>query len=405
MKKRILIGISCFSMLFSLLACDNKNDHIKNSSSSLTPETSESIQEKIENASLSTKNKLKETLTKDYLALELELDSDLSIKYEDVETIVNNDHFLIEGESSTTKFDFFTHTIANLDLNYYRDNEVENTSDIYSLLLYNLTGNEERLEIGIDGKSVSQLKDGILVKEDINPNIHQNVANYITELDKILNLSQQGLMEYFTSLLTKLVPSVNENKEVIQTIIDFFNGKITSAELLGYYLAKQEETTLTIEQQNFVIAILDYIKTIEISSTFNYLETKEGTYLIKFDYEAFKALIDTTLEDIKKMSVNLKEADAKALIAGIDELKVQMASYMPYSVIFDVNISLFNGLISNIEIKLIVDGSFLISETDKVDNQTGNPINLKSFLKNIVFNLDFDFEFDNVKYEIPKLSA
>ena len=105
------------------------------------------------------------------------------------------------------------------------------------------------------------------------------------------------------------------------------------------------------------------------------------------------------------MSVNLKEADAKALIAGIDELKVQMASYMPYSVIFDVNISLFNGLISNIEIKLIVDGSFLISETDKVDNQTGNPINLKSFLKNIVFNLDFDFEFDNVKYEIPKLSA
>ena len=248
MKKRILIGISCFSMLFSLLACDNKNDHIKNSSSSLTPETSESIQEKIENASLSTKNKLKETLTKDYLALELELDSDLSIKYEDVETIVNNDHFLIEGESSTTKFDFFTHTIANLDLNYYRDNEVENTSDIYSLLLYNLTGNEERLEIGIDGKSVSQLKDGILVKEDINPNIHQNVANYITELDKILNLSQQGLMEYFTSLLTKLVPSVNENKEVIQTIIDFFNGKITSAELLGYYLAKQEETTLTIEQ-------------------------------------------------------------------------------------------------------------------------------------------------------------
>ena len=405
MKRGILIGILSFSMLTSLLACNNQDDQIKSSSSPITPETNENIQEKIENASISTKNKLKESLTKDYLALNLELDSDLSIKYEDVETTINGDQSILEASSSITKLNFFTQTLANLDLNYYRNESQINTTDIYSLMIYNVSGEEERLELGIDGESVSTCKDGILVKEDINPNVHQYLASGIIELDRILNLSQQGLIEYFTSLIANLVPSTSINKEVIQMLIDFFNNKITSAELLGYYLAKDEELQLTIEQQNFVIAILDYIKTIDISSTFKYLKTEEGTYLIKFDYEAFKVLIDDTLEDLKKLSINLKEAEAKALVAGIDELKVQLSNNLPYNIILDIDVSLVNGLLKGLDFSFIVDGRFLLSENENVDSQTGKTVTFQSFLKNIMLDFSFDFEFGNVQYEIPILSA
>lgn len=467
-KNKLLIGLLCAAIVGPMTACEEVNstsntssNGVVNNSSNVSGNT-DVVQEKLNKAAAATKAKIVEELNKEVGALKLNFDYDTEMTidyYENTYTVVGTvaDYDLELTNSTLTQEDVkesvntSIEMIANLDYKYYTDlltaedpTTLSNGTELY--LGVDMTENDisNKLEAMVSNNTSITKVGEYTDSSEIDLETNMQIAAIFSEVKKVSTYSEEEALNYIKQILGMVMGSqsgtpnldsaVSETPVVggessastavsslIDSVIGFINGTVTSAELVEVMLpliSNGEEVDPSMKA--FLISVLDYVKTIDLSGLISLSASQDGNktlFTLTFDYDAFKALVAKVFDDIKALMLNsAPEESASEISTGMDQTKAMILEELPTTVEFSETIGVTNGLITSSYTNILLEGeslphSYASNSSMPIDPETGNVLiggtsTIKSeILTKQEISFGFNFEFGTEPFEVPTLTV
>lgn len=462
MKKKILTGLLCAILIGPLSACDNGNtssdDTINGGGAGGGNTATEvKVQEKLEDALIATKSKLADVLNKDLFSFNLGVQNDMVIesKEEIIEYIVNEDcEAEITGRNTYNAREHDTMNasiVANFDLKYLdalmKQEEAlpENLSEVYTKInSYNIHEREgqkvkeyrDETESYLKGFSVIEkeswseyyhdpLQEGQESIDDFNEyydvyeadlEIFHYLSIIFSEINKVLSFDSEQLLDYVLNLL----PSEDEkpefstfsdlfNKDTVKKVLNFLKGTVTSNEFADYILVdflKIPGEEITVELKSFVGALLDYVKTINVHSLFNFSD-KNNLITIEFNYEAFKTLLGKLIDDLANLIENSKIEQFATMDDELRNNKQYILESLAKNIEVKVSFEIKNKVIVSTAIDFLLEGEItpLFGLAKKPLEPGETFTETEEILTKIDYSQELTMEFANIAYEVPVLTV
>lgn len=439
MKKKILTGLLCALVIGPLAACDNGNTSDDGTGAGGAgggnTATEVKVQEKLTDAAQATSKKLVEGLEKDIFAVKYDLEAEMAVdmKMSLVDYVVNENYELEETGrtslgtatmSATEDISF----VGNLDLKYYNalmsqaETLPENATEFY--IGVDMTNTES---MGVMKEETSSKigfymnADEMFIQNDedkasqpVEEDIHYTVAAVLAELKKVTEYDFDQILDYALQLIggsmseegTDIAPEIEGYKAIINTVLGFIEGTVTSEELFDLLTPLMSAPGEEIDPQvkTLVVSMLDYVKAINLHSLLDF-SSKGDVITIKFNYKAFKTLLNKVIDDVANLISTSGMEGAAEVAQQISAVKPMINEVLPKTVNFKITLGLKGGLIVSNSMDLLVEADIPMSSSVGYPGEVGATTQGQEMsLTKIDASYDMTFDFGSTAYEVPVIT-
>jgi len=441
MKKKLLTGLLCALVIGPLAACDNSNTSgdgtgAGGGAGGGNTTTEIKVQEKLSNAAVATSKKLVEGLEKDIFAVKFDLEAEMAVdmKMTQVDYVVNEKYELDETGRTVLGTATMSATedisiVGNLDLKYYNalmsqaETLPENSTEFY--IGVDMTNTESMGEMKEETSSnvgYYMNADEMFIQNNedkasqpVEEDVHYTIAAVVAELKKVKDYDFNQILDYALNLIggsmsdgeTDITAEIEGYKSIINTFLGFIEGTVTSEELFDLLTPLMSAPGEEIDPQvkTLVVSILDYVKAMNLHSLLDF-SSKGDVITIKFNYKAFKTLLNKVIDDVANLISTSGIEGAAEAAQQITAVKPMINEVLPKTLDFKVTLGLKNGLIVSNTMDLLVETDIPMSSSVGYPDEIGATAQGQEMsLTKIDFDYDMTFDFGSTAYEVPVITV
>ncbi len=432
MRKRNLLSslILCGVLACSTTSCSNSV-------------TIEEANKKINNAAQKTEIKFKEELNKDMFYFEVNYNGkvkiDLSNVYE--KTITNAITEEVVSKNNETENYSLNNTqllevFGNFDKKYYLELDeklpTDNGTDIFVHVKQTnkVTEDDEveedindiayryvQSELGMVTSENSTDVANIQLPEQLDSIIGSYLATIIEDLNEPKDENKEE--ESFEEKILMIANSTN-NEEIIEIaeylVEEYDLENLTSEDIVDiiiYFLNNVISNSLMVitpSLKSYLVDSLNDIKELDTSKIIETTVDKKSSYTYynyDLNYKELKTYINKVIKVLNDNLESLSGNEKVLLTSFVTLVEETIKAMLPKSLNISFGIGINDGTIMALALNCSVKGFEIVTNTSKsYDAQTGNYIEetYTTKINEMTFSLDFNYDFANKAYSIPKLN-